>query len=230
MSKNRQMSDTFLTGAFLAIVGGFLDAYTYICRGAVFANAQTGNIVLMGIKLAEGNLSGAGHYIIPIFAFVLGVLISEAIKELFRKNSFLHWRQIILVFEIMILIPIAFAPSSTINNLIINTLVSFVCSLQVQSFRTVNGNSIATTMCTGNLRSGTELLFSFIATKRKENLYRALQYFGIILFFIIGAAGGAVATNAFAEKAALFAAGGLVIVFLILFINSKGDNVNEKIK
>ncbi len=93
------MSDAFLTGAFLAVVGGFLDAYTYICRGAVFANAQTGNIVLMGIKLSEGNFSGAGQYIIPILAFVAGILISETIKENFReKNSFLHWRQIILAF------------------------------------------------------------------------------------------------------------------------------------
>lgn len=108
MKKSKQMSDAFLTGAFLAVVGGFLDAYTYICRGAVFANAQTGNIVLMGIKLSEGNFSGAGQYIIPILAFVAGILISETIKENFRKNSFLHWRQIILAFEIVILVLSAF--------------------------------------------------------------------------------------------------------------------------
>ena len=53
MEKNKQMSEAFLTGAVLAVVGGFLDAYTYICRGAVFANAQTGNIVLMGIRLQK---------------------------------------------------------------------------------------------------------------------------------------------------------------------------------
>ena len=117
MKKSKQMSDAFLTGAFLAVVGGFLDAYTYICRG---------KIVLMGIKLSEGNFSGAGQYIIPILAFVAGILISETIKENFRKNSFLHWRQIILAFEIVILVLSAFLPSSRANNLITNTLVSFV--------------------------------------------------------------------------------------------------------
>lgn len=161
------MSDAFLTGAFLAVVGGFLDAYTYICRGAVFANAQTGNIVLMGIAF-RGEFFRAGQYIIPILAFVAGILISETIKENFRKNSFLHWRQIILAFEIVILVLSAFLPSSRANNLITNTLVSFVCSLQVQSFRTVNGNSIATTMCTGNLRSAAELLFSFSLQKARK--------------------------------------------------------------
>lgn len=228
MKKSKQMSEAFSTGAFLAVVGGFLDAYTYICRGAVFANAQTGNIVLMGIKLAEGNFAGAGHYIIPILAFIAGILISEGIKEIFRKNSLLHWRQIILAFEIIILILAAFLPSGRANNLITNTLVSFVCSLQVQSFKKVNGNSIATTMCTGNLRSGTELLFSFFATKNREHLKRSLQYFGIILFFITGAAIGAVATSAFDVKAVLFAAFGLLIVFFILFI-TKGDKANEEI-
>lgn len=224
MKKSKQMSDAFLTGAFLAVVGGFLDAYTYICRGAVFANAQTGNIVLMGIKLSEGNFSDAGQYIIPILAFVAGILISETIKENFRKNSFLHWRQIILAFEIVILVLSAFLPSSRANNLITNTLVSFVCSLQVQSFRTVNGNSIATTMCTGNLRSAAELLFSFFTSKSKESLNLSLQYFGIILFFIIGAAIGAATTSVLGIKAVLFAAFGLLIVFFLLFITKEAEN------
>ncbi len=99
MEKNKQMSEAFLTGAVLAVVGGFLDAYTYICRGAVFANAQTGNIVLMGIRLADRDFSGAVYYIIPIIAFVAGVLISEIIRNLFRKSRLIHWRQIILAFE-----------------------------------------------------------------------------------------------------------------------------------
>lgn len=36
------------TGLLLAGVGGFLDAYTFVGYGGVFANAQTGNIVLFG--------------------------------------------------------------------------------------------------------------------------------------------------------------------------------------
>lgn len=45
--KSNQMSDTFTNAIFLTLSGGFQDAYTYLCRGKVFANAQTGNIVLM---------------------------------------------------------------------------------------------------------------------------------------------------------------------------------------
>ena len=31
----QQMSESFLIGTLLAVVGGFLDAYTYIARGGV---------------------------------------------------------------------------------------------------------------------------------------------------------------------------------------------------
>jgi uncharacterized protein DUF1275 len=43
----RTRPETLPTGLLLAGAGGFLDAYTFIGRGGVFANAQTGNIVLL---------------------------------------------------------------------------------------------------------------------------------------------------------------------------------------
>ena len=51
----KQMSESFLTAAFLSLSGGLQDAYTYIYRGHVFANAQTGNIVLLSQSIAERN-------------------------------------------------------------------------------------------------------------------------------------------------------------------------------
>ena len=55
---SRQYSDSFRVGILLALTGGFLDAYTYISRGNVFANAQTGNMVMLGINFMEGNFRG----------------------------------------------------------------------------------------------------------------------------------------------------------------------------
>ena len=51
----RQMSESFLTAAVLSISGGLQDVYTYVSRGEVFANAQTGNIVLFS-QHVTGNL------------------------------------------------------------------------------------------------------------------------------------------------------------------------------
>ena len=41
------MSESWPTVALLTFSGGLQDAYSYCVRGKVFANAQTGNIVLM---------------------------------------------------------------------------------------------------------------------------------------------------------------------------------------
>lgn len=210
------MSENFILGIILAAVGGYLDAYTYLVRGGVFANAQTGNIVLLGINLAEGSYLKALQYLLPIAAFSVGVLISEAIKIKLPKNYHLHWRQIIIAIEILLLFICTFIPSGK-SDMIVNTIVSFVCALQVESFRVINGNKVATTMCTGNLRSGTELLFQGISTKNKTALKQCLNYYFIILFFIIGAVAGAIITNFIGIKSIIACCILLIIPFVMMF-------------
>ena len=75
--KHIQVSESFLLCALLTMTGGFLDVYTYITRGHVFANAQTGNVVLLGLNLAEGNIKEVAFYLFPIIAFALGILFTE---------------------------------------------------------------------------------------------------------------------------------------------------------
>ena len=74
VQEKKQMSDSILLGILLILAGGFLDAYTYLCRGEVFANAQTGNIVLLGLSLAHGQWRTALQYVLPIVVFALGLL------------------------------------------------------------------------------------------------------------------------------------------------------------
>ncbi|MEL7648916.1 MAG: YoaK family protein [Sedimentibacter sp.] len=207
-----QMSESYMVGALLAVVGGYLDAYTYISRGKVFANAQTGNIVLMGLNFSQGNFSGTLHYLLPIIAFIVGVVISEAIKSRFRENSVIHWRQIVVAIEVFVLTAVAFVPNGSMNP-IVNAAVSFVCALQFECFR-----KYTTTMCTGNLRSATEQLFIYKNTKNVQALTNSMQLYGIILFFILGVVLGTLLTNIFMEKAVLFSCIILAAVFGTMFI------------
>lgn len=221
MNKSKQMSENFWLGMILACVGGFLDVYTYICRGGVFANAQTGNIVLFGIKMAQGEFYKSLYYLIPIIAFVVGILTAEIIKKKYKNNTRFHWRQIIIVFEMIVLAGISFLPQGNLQNMFANVMVSFVCSLQVESFRKFNGNAMATTMCTGNLRSATECLYKYTNSKDKSQLQSSLQYFGIILFFIIGATIGTVLSNVIGVQTILFSCLGLGVVFILMFIQKE---------
>lgn len=213
---NKQMSESLKIGVILAITGGFLDAYTFLSRGKVFANAQTGNIVLLGTNLFQGEYKKALTYLIPVSSFIVGVFISEFIKLKFKNNEKIHWRQIIVFIEIFLLVLVAFMPQN-LNNLA-NIIVSFICAMQVESFRKINGISCATTMCTGNLRSGTELLFKYIKTKEPDLKEKCINYYGIDLLFILGAGLGALFTNTFKEKAVLFCCVTLFIGFIVMFI------------
>lgn len=208
--------ESFSVGALLALAGGFLDAYTYLSRGGVFANAQTGNMVLLGIRLAERNWGGAVRYLIPIIAFAAGVLLAEWIQAALKGRSSVRWRQAVLLLEIALLAVIGFAPDGSWN-WAVNVAVSFVCALQVEAFRTMHGLSYATTMCTGNLRSGTECLFLYFRTRNRVLLSSGMKYYAIIVVFILGAVLGVFLTGWMAERAVWVPVCLLAVVFSLLF-------------
>lgn len=184
-NKQIQMSESFLNGAVLAVSGGFQDAYTYFTRDKVFSNAQTGNVVLMSQEFMAGNFIGGIKYLLPFLAFGLGVLVTEQINARYKMAKRIHWRQLIILIEIAILAIVGFIPHSL--NMAATVFVSFSCAMQVQAFRKVNGFAYASTMCIGNLRSGTDALSAFLRGKRKEHLIKAFHYYGIIFFFAVGA-------------------------------------------
>jgi len=185
-----QTSETFLLSAVLALSGGFQDAYTYNVRDEVFSNAQTGNIVLMSQHLMEGDWATALHYLFPLFAFALGVFVAEQIGHRYKTYTKLHWRQIVVAIELVLLLVVGFIPTQ--YNIIATALVSFACSMQVQTFRKVHGYGYASTMCIGNLRSGTESLSIYLRDKKPEALRKSLHYYGIICVFAIGAGAGGI--------------------------------------
>ena len=187
-----------------------------ITRGHVFANAQTGNVVLLGLNLAEGNIKEVAFYLFPIIAFALGILFTEWIRAKFKEYDLLHWRQIVVFFEALLLFFPAFMASGMWDTAV-NILVSFVCAVQVESFRKVNGHSVATTMCTGNLRSATEQIFHYVRTRDPDTRKTILSYYEIVVFFALGATLGAALSALFAEKAILFCCLFLIIAFLSMF-------------
>ena len=209
--------ELFLVGGLLAIVGGFLDAYTYILRGGVFANAQTGNIVLLAISLAKGAFYQAGFYIIPIVAFAIGVYITEIIKAKFTKKSFIKLEHFVILIEIVLLFIVGFIPNSVPVG-IVNVTVSFICSIQVNSFRKIRGVPYASTMCTGNLRSCFENLYKYTHHKDRQALSSCIKYIGVILLFVLGACIGAILSKILGYHSVWFCDIILIIVLLIFTI------------
>ena len=174
--------------ALLTLSGGLQDAYTYLRRGKVFANAQTGNIVLLGQSLFDGDWGRAARYLLPVLAFALGVAAAEAIRA--RRP---RWQRRVLLWEILLLFLVGFIPHSL--DQLANALVSFSCAMQVQAFRKVEGFVFASTMCIGNLRSGMESLCAFLRTGDRQERRKARLYFFLIFLFALGAEAGSLAVE-----------------------------------
>ena len=73
-------------------------------------NAQTGNIVLLGVHLTNQNWGKAFYYVLPILAFVLGIFVCEMIQSLFKWKESIHWRQLVVLVELFCLILAGFLP------------------------------------------------------------------------------------------------------------------------
>ena len=82
-SSERQMSEAFVTTIFLAMSGGFQDAYTYFVRDKVFSNAQTGNVVLLSNNIIQGKYMAGLRYLLPLIAFALGIFVDK---------YYVHWQ------------------------------------------------------------------------------------------------------------------------------------------
>lgn len=226
--KHGQMSEAFLTAALLSVSGGLQDAYTYIARGQVFANAQTGNIVLLSQNLFSGNWGRVLHYLFPLCAFGLGVAAAEAIRWKFQKIRAVHWRQLVLLVEILLLLAVGLLSQPL--NMLANALVSFSCAMQVQAFRKVDGYAFASTMCIGNLRSGMDSLCSWLVAGNRAARSKAFHYFAIILLFALGAGLGSVALGFCGAKAIWFSCLLLAVSFCLMFLKEDIEELEEDIE
>ncbi|MDU5595308.1 MULTISPECIES: YoaK family protein [Peptoniphilus] len=219
MKSYENLHETFLVLVFITIAGGFQDAYSYLMRGKVFANAQTGNIVLLFKNVVDLDFRTALSYLIPVISFALGVYIAVRFEDAIDKRV-LHWRQYIIILEVIIMITVSIIPEN-LNDLA-NALLSFSCAMQVYAFKKIYGLNFATTMCIGNLRSATENLSKYHITKNKDYLENAKKYYTVIFIFGMGAALGYITSELVGLKSILIAAILLTVSFVILFFEERG--------
>ena len=125
-----QKSESLQIMFILTLIGGFLDSYSYVTRGGVFAFAQTGNLVLLSINICYGNLDKIARYIMPIIAFILGTTLVRIFEKKHKYMKIVHWRQVIIVFEGIILALVGFIPENL--NKLACLLISFVCAMQIE--------------------------------------------------------------------------------------------------
>ena len=169
-----------------AVAGGYMDAYSYLAHGHVFANAQTGNFVLFSVDASQGHWSQATRHLRPILAFSLGVAVVSWLNVHAETKI---WRALLLcqAFELAILAALA-AVGSRLPDASVVPLISFVAALQNTSFNRVGAWSFNTAMTTGNLRDATSGLVLWSAGHETTANRRKAIILSLICFsFALGA-------------------------------------------
>ncbi len=205
----------------LSLVGGFLDIYTYLYRGEVFANAVTGNIVLFGLHLISFNWLHSFGYFAAVAAYGLGVFVADWICHKQSVSLGISRFQKVILVEIFVLFTIPFIPFGGAWDQLVLIVVPFVCAMQVQTFRKVRHLPYASTMCTGNLRSGSEAFSRAIFYKDKQLFSDAMLYFFVITCFTLGATVGAIGFNLLGPNLIVIAP--IVLLYVVYLIHYKSD-------
>ena len=216
----------------LAMSGGFMDAYSYMCRGEVFANAQTGNILLMAVNLAKGNFVVALRYFAPVMAFIAGVVLAQTVHHIFKGRA-LHRRQIVILFEAVALFAAAFIPYEL--NILCNCIISLACGAQVEAFRKISirgaypqSYACATTMCIGNMRTAASSICEYVAHKNRDDLRKGLLLFSINAMFAIGAVAGDLCVTAINQWAVMICAVFMTMAFIIITMEEKEEEKDNE--
>ena len=197
----------------LIMAAGWFGGYTFIQRGGVFCNAQTANIVLFGIALGQRDWQHAAFLLIPITAYFAGAFVSELLGKTVKRFRFLRWDTILIGIEILVVVILGFLPAS-VPDQICQIALNFICSMQFNTFRQVEGIPAATTFVTNHIREVGSNLAKYMRHQDEKSGRKVRVHGLLILFFSLGAVLSAICCE-YLHYRAIWGSG---VILLIIFI------------
>lgn len=173
-----------LAAAFLALNSGFIDAYTFLFHGEVFAGLQTGNIILLGINLAQFKFINCIHYLISIAMFIVGLLMIKFLQGLVQDDF--HRKKMVIVFEMLFII-FSITLKNNIPELFIVGFLSISASAQLQEFDLLRGKAFNPIMMTGNIKKISNGIYDVFVHKNKTKIISLIDTLVVLFSFISGA-------------------------------------------
>ncbi len=207
-------------------VGGFLDAYTYLTRGGVFANTQTGNVILLATSSAAGEWHRAVAHLWSILAFVVGVLVATVLRTWWRDATSASLLLSVTVAQAAVLGVVAAVPAGW-PNVVVTVPIAFVAAMQMELFRTIGGLPIITIATTGNLMRFVESLHALVTQRDSESRRRCALYSAVVAAFAGGAVIGAVVSRWLGTPAVAVCAAAMVVVALFVFADARQIDTEE---
>lgn len=173
-------------GALLTMTAGGMDAYSYILHGKVFAGMQTGNLILLGISIGQGQFQRCWRYAISLLAFFIGTLLVRIFQrnELFKLHANKS-RQLLLFYQAALLICVAVF-GHHISDFAATIILSIAAAGELQAFHQLDGVPFTPLMMTGNLRTLAETSWDAIIYRETSARHRLATTILIFTAFALG--------------------------------------------
>lgn len=142
----------------LTMTSGCVDAISFMKLGQVFTAAMTGNTVLFGLSLTQGQYFAALRYLVALLGFVMGAAVAATVVMRFRKVT--GWNSTVtrtLWMELLALVIFAFLvnvlPASSLGawNECLILILAFAMGVQGVAARRIGVNGVTTTVITSTL-------------------------------------------------------------------------------
>src|SRR5271165_698193 len=188
-----------LSALVRALISGYVDSYALLNFG-VYASFMTGNTTTGGLHAGQANLAAAGHSLLPIPFFLLGILAGSLVVRLDQHHAL---RRISLLVAAMLAVAAARAYSAWPGWLGI-MLLSSAMGLLNTSVTQVGGQAVSLGFMTGDLNNLAQHLAQGILRapvvqsrdSRDTHWRRAALLGSLWVFFLAGAVlGGALASR-----------------------------------
>ena len=192
----------FAGGVVLLGATGFVDAYTYLAHGRVFAEAMTGNLVLVGVGVVDPGIVPFWRPLLSFGCFVVGVALAWLLGRAARGRTLqvVTLSVLVVVLAVAGLLPASFPDAAAAGP------ISFAAGLQIAAFTRIGRTRFTTIVMTSNTLATVNATLAAVASRSREDARTAARLAGSLGSFVIGAVVGAVVTGAVGGRAGLVAA------------------------
>ncbi|WP_439030038.1 YoaK family protein [Gordonia terrae] len=213
-------STTLRFALLITAACGFLDSYTFLSRGGVFANAQTGNVILLALNLSERRWYQASGHLWPILAFLVGVVLAVHVKAGRFDRLLIYPIRVTMALQVAILVVIGFVPTSVPHSYV-TIPIAFITAMQIELFRNIGDLNYIAVATTGNLMRLVEAGYGVAVDRTSESRRALTVYARVVGAFAGGALIGAICTQVMGGHAAWVPAGFLAVTLLLFVLDER---------
>lgn len=212
---NAPEEESYRVAFLLSLSIGILNACTWMTCGHVFASSQSGNLLYLGLDIAQGEFSNIIKYLFPPLMFGAGIIIAEHFKD---RPGYLSWRRIPMTIELCMIVVATFMPGSWDD--LANPIFGMACGLQAITFRHIHQIPIATLAINGSYQNALEYMTKFLHLRDHEDAFRTVLYASIVVTYLGGIIAGGLLVPFLNRYVSLVSAGLIGVSILIVRKNA----------